>query len=216
VEGPLRTIITSLLLEQTADRDTRREAENVLRAVGFSGGYSDLELCQFDVELLTDWFKIRNFVTPQVLARRLVSHWIEDLFSGMPTTYDGIGSSSNKQPSSGGSGTSLDTTKSLHTFFGSSPGSASYGPRSPPTSSKGLHSSGNNNPTPSSRDMHRRLSNSFLRFIPFCLGSRKSHRDREEESDEEDLELRQIGMGVGMNMMRDGEEGMGESNVQVC
>ena len=45
--GPLRTIITSLLLDHAAcDRDTRREAENVLRAVGFSGGYSDLELCQ--------------------------------------------------------------------------------------------------------------------------------------------------------------------------
>ena len=65
--GPLRTIITSLLLDHAAcDRDTRREAENVLRAVGFSGGYSDLELCQFDIELLTDWYRMRAYVTPQV------------------------------------------------------------------------------------------------------------------------------------------------------
>ena len=37
---------------------------------------------QFDIELLTDWHRMRAYVTPQVVARNMVGHWIEDLFSG--------------------------------------------------------------------------------------------------------------------------------------
>ena len=51
VAGPLRTIV-SLLLDASGDRDTRRAAENVLRAVGFKNGLRDLEMCQFDGMLL--------------------------------------------------------------------------------------------------------------------------------------------------------------------
>lgn len=51
VAGSLRTII-SMLLDITCDRDTRAASEDVLRAAGFVGGIRDLEVCQYDVELL--------------------------------------------------------------------------------------------------------------------------------------------------------------------
>ena len=38
----------------------------MLRAVGFAGGLGDLELCQFDVDLLIDWYRMRSIVVPQV------------------------------------------------------------------------------------------------------------------------------------------------------
>jgi hypothetical protein len=43
----------------------------------------DLEVCQFDVELLGEWFTIKRSMASQLLARRLVTHWIEDLFKGI-------------------------------------------------------------------------------------------------------------------------------------
>ena len=208
VAKSLRTII-SMLLDSSCDRDTRNAAEDVLKAVGFTGGMRDLEVCQFDVELLGEWFTIKKSMPPQMLARRLVSHWIEDLFNGAQPVPVVINSS-----------TAHSTTPSqvpcpLLSWTSSAPSSASNsrsgspilgrsqmfwnGPMGNSTSTGGQISSRGFKSEKTllqtaKTELQRRFSDSISKFVPFCMGGSAARVLREEE--EEDQEMREIGLDL--------------------
>ena len=80
VFGPLKSFV-GILLDPYSERDIRILAEEVLNAVGFHG-LADLELCQYDVQLLLDWYKLRRLCTMQQLVFDYdLSQWLSnDLF----------------------------------------------------------------------------------------------------------------------------------------
>lgn len=208
VAKSLRTII-SMLLDSSCDRDTRNAAEDVLKAVGFTGGMRDLEVCQFDVELLGEWFTIKKSMPPQMLARRLVSHWIEDLFNGAQPVPVVINSSTahNTTPSqvpcpllswTSSAPSSASNSRSGSPILGRSQmfwnGSMSNPSNSGgPSSSRGLKSEKTLLQT-AKTELQRRFSDSISKFVPFCMGGSAARVLREEE--EEDQEMREIGLDL--------------------
>jgi hypothetical protein len=76
------------LLTHLLDRDMRAAAELVLKNIGFVGGLHDVETCNFDIQLLSDWFNLKMSLQPQALAKRVIERWIaEELFKdNIPTS----------------------------------------------------------------------------------------------------------------------------------
>jgi hypothetical protein len=206
----LRTII-SMLLDASCDRDTRSAAEEVLKAVGFIGGMRDLEVCQFDVQLLGEWFTIKKSMPPQMLARRLVAHWIEDLFNGAqpvpvvinsstvhgnstPATPCPLLSWTNSAPSSGNNSRSGSPVLGRSQLFWTTGGSSSIASSgSATTSSRGTKTEKTLLQT-AKTELQRRFTDSISKFVPFCMGGSASRVVREE--DEEDQEMREIGLDL--------------------
>lgn len=207
VAGSLRTII-SMLLDASCDRDTRNAAEDVLKAVGFIGGMRDLEVCQFDVGLLREWFTIKKSMPPQMLARKLVAHWIEDLFNGAQPVPVVINSStahsaplqipcpmyswSNSAPSSGSNSRSGSPIHGRSQMFWNQGGPSSSGTVSGSSTSRGQREKTLLQSAKS--ELQRRFTDSISKFVPFCMGGSAARVVREEE--EEDQEIREIGLDL--------------------
>jgi hypothetical protein len=206
VSGPLRTII-SLLLDSACDRETRTHAEQVLVAIGFRGT-CDLELCQFDVDLLVEWFNMKKSLKPQQLARKLLRHWIEDLFNGvLPIASHTVTATAAGAGAGAGAATAFSHSSSPrfnfggHGIFGSGAGAAGGPSVSFDMNSSSLRSSGGaqshaqapSSPSGGGRlgqghsrghhrhhsggvlsaslpELQRRFADSFVRYLPFCLG----------------------------------------------
>ena len=213
VAGSLRTII-SMLLDATCDRDTRSASEDVLKAVGFIGGMRDLEVCQFDVELLGEWFTIKKSMPPQLLARKLVTHWIEDLFNGaqpvpvvinsntannalnIPTTPVPLlqwpASAPSSAPNSRSGSPVLGRSQNFWNTGGS--GNSSAGSNTNIRQGTGIKSEKTLLQTAKS-ELQRRFTDSISKFVPFCMGGSAAARVIREE-EEEDQEMREIGLDL--------------------
>ena len=95
VKGPLKQIV-GILNNYHLDRDMRAAAELVLKNIGFVGGLHDVETCNFDIQLLSDWFNLKMSLQPQVLAKRVIERWIADeLFKDNVTTGNCFSDSPN-------------------------------------------------------------------------------------------------------------------------
>lgn len=114
VFGPLKSFV-GILLDPYSERDIRILAEEVLNAVGFHG-LADLELCQYDVQLLLDWYKLRRLCTIQQLVfdydlQQWLSNELFNLDSDDDDDYtDNVHSTNWSHPES-----SLMRTKSVYT-----------------------------------------------------------------------------------------------------
>ena len=174
----------------------------------------DLEVCQFDVELLGEWFTIKKSMPPQLLARKLVTHWIEDLFNGAQPVPVVINSSTAHSTL----GLSNLPPVPLLTWPASAPSSAPNSRSGSPIIGRsqnfwnsGSTSGNTTNLGPGSRqgsgikvektlfltaktELQRRFSDSISKFVPFCMGGSAARVVKEEE--EEDQEMREIGLDL--------------------
>jgi hypothetical protein len=91
VDGPLKFVVSLLLDHNNCDREMRTLVEKVIKNIGFRNGISDVELCYYDVDVLSDWFHMKKSLHPQQMARKVILRWLDDLFSTQITTSNGLG-----------------------------------------------------------------------------------------------------------------------------
>lgn len=80
--GPLRHVVSIVLARDCIDQPTRSAAESILKNLGFSGGLQDIELVGYDLDVLRDWYLLRELLDPQEAALVVLRCWIADLFEG--------------------------------------------------------------------------------------------------------------------------------------
>lgn len=159
VDECLRSIV-SLLVKPKSDRELRKAAEEVLQNLGFSAGYKDFEICGFDYQTLREWYAIQRSLKPQETSRIILKDWINRLFPD----EDEIGHRvALLQETSGEFHLLNEAAAILHTNVDATSMPA-YLVRENDHSKSGKSLASLAIP-----HLHRNLTDSLLKFWPFCM-----------------------------------------------